>query len=139
MSENVAPGKLPKPTASELRILQHLWKEGPSTVREVHRSLGGYENVSYTTILKQLQIMHEKGLVSREASGKAHRYRAETSRDETQRSMLDDFVQRVYHGSASELVVQALGMSKPASKKELAEIEELLATIKKRGDSGGNT
>ncbi len=128
----------PPPTKSELKLLQLLWTHGPSTVREVHERVIASSDVSYTTVLKQLQIMHEKGLVSREASGKAHRYRAETSRDETQRSMLDDFVQRVYHGSASELVVQALGMSKPASKKELAEIEELLAAIKKRGDSGGD-
>lgn len=130
--------KPPPPTKSELKLLQLLWSNGPSTVREVHEQVITSSDVSYTTVLKQLQIMHDKGLVSREINGKAHRYRAETSRDETQRSMLDDFVERVYHGSASELVVQALGMSKPASKEELAEIEELLAVIKKRGDSGGS-
>ena len=136
MSENVAPGKLPKPTASELRILQHLWREGPSTVREVHRSLGGYENVSYTTILKQLQIMHEKGLVDREESGRAHVYAPACEEEKTQRDMLQDFLQRVYHGSTRKLVMQVLGNSAPADDKELAEIRRLLDRIERNnGDA----
>lgn len=122
----------PAPTRSELRLLQLLWADGPATVREIHEQVAREAELSYTTVLKQLQIMHEKGLVARETSHRAHRYRAVARRDETQRSMLSDFVQRVYHGSASELVVQALGLSKRASPEELEEIEQMIDTLRKR-------
>lgn len=130
----------PAPTRSELRLLQLLWADGPATVREVHERIARETNVSYTTVLKQLQIMHEKGLVKRETSHRAHRYQALARRDETQRSMLSDFVQRVYHGSASELVVQALGLSKRASPEELEEIEQMIEALRqeKSSDSSGN-
>lgn len=118
------------PTKSELKLLQVLWKRGSSTVREIHESAAGESGVSYTTTLKQLQIMHEKGLVERETSSRAHRYTASIDSDETRRGMLDDFMQRVYQGSASELVIQALGLSRPASVEELEEIERLIEEMK---------
>jgi len=120
----------PEPTRSELKLLQYLWKQGASTVREVHEGLGSGSNVSYTTVLKQLQIMHEKGIVTRETGQRAHLYKPAVDRDAIQKNMLDDFVQRVYHGSSSKLVLQALGMSKPASKAELEEIERLIQDLK---------
>ncbi len=122
----------PIPTKSELKLLQALWALGPSTVRELHDSTAAESGVSYTTTLKQLQIMHEKGLVKRETSERAHRYIAHLDREETRRSMLDDFMHRVYQGSASELVIQALGLSRPASPEELEEIEQLIETMKSK-------
>lgn len=120
----------PVPTKSELKLLQALWEQGPSTVREIHDSVAGDSGVSYTTTLKQLQIMHEKGLVERETGSRAHRYSALLDREKTRQGMLDDFMQRVYQGSASELVIQALGMSRPASSEELEEIEQLIEEMK---------
>lgn len=120
----------PVPTKSELKLLQVLWERGPSTVREIHDSVAGESGVSYTTTLKQLQIMLEKGLVERETSTRAHRYTASIDGEETRRGMLDDFMQRVYQGSASELVIQALGLSRPASPDELKEIERLIEEMK---------
>lgn len=122
----------PVPTKSELKLLQLLWEQGPSTVREIHDEVAGESGVSYTTTLKQLQIMHEKGLVERETSTRAHRYTALLEREETRRGMLDDFMQRVYQGSASELVIQALGLSRPASPEELEEIERLIEDMRKK-------
>jgi BlaI family transcriptional regulator, penicillinase repressor len=128
----------PAPTKSELKLLQALWQQGPSTVREIHDLVAGESGVSYTTTLKQLQIMHEKGLVERETSTRAHRYAASIDGEETRRGMLDDFMQRVYQGSASELVIQALGLSRPASLEELEEIERLIEEMKvKSPESSG--
>jgi BlaI family transcriptional regulator, penicillinase repressor len=120
----------PIPTKSELKLLQALWDLGPSTVREVHDTTAAGSGVSYTTTLKQLQIMHEKGLVQRETSTRAHRYEANVDREATRRGMLDDFMHRVYQGSASELVIQALGLSSPANQEELEEIEQLIENMK---------
>ena len=128
----------PAPTKSELKLLQALWKKGPSTVREIHELVASESGVSYTTTLKQLQIMHEKGLVERETSTRAHRYAAIIDGEETRRGMLDDFMQRVYQGSASELVIQARGLSRPASLEELEEIERLIEEMKmKSPESSG--
>ncbi|NBD96146.1 MAG: BlaI/MecI/CopY family transcriptional regulator [Gammaproteobacteria bacterium] len=126
----------PAPTPSELRILNCLWEHGPSTVREVHERVDQDHSLSYTTILKQMQIMHGKGLVERDDSQRAHVFRAVGDRDETQRMMLDDFMHRVYEGSASRLVLQALGISKPASASELDEIDRLIQKLRREpGDS----
>ena len=123
---------LPAPTPSELRILNCLWAHGPSTVREVHERVDQDNTLSYTTILKQMQIMHAKGLVERDDSQRAHVFSATGERDETQRMMLDDFMTRVYEGSASRrLVLQALGISKPASSSELDEIDRLIQKLRK--------
>lgn len=126
--------KLPQPTASELKILGVLWEHGPSTVREVHEQIQHTAQVSYTTVLKQLQIMAEKGLVARDTAQRAHVYRPVLSESQTQKALLGDFVNRVYDGSASRLVMQALGMSRPASKEELGKIEALIQQLKNGSD-----
>jgi len=110
------------PTGAELAILQVLWQNGPATVRDVQSRL---EGAGYTTVLKTLQIMMEKGLVTRDASARAHRYDAAHSEEETQQGILGDVVERAYRGSAGRLVLQALS-SKRASREELEEIRRLL-------------
>ena len=112
-----------KPTEAELAILQVLWARGPSTVREVAREMGR-EN-AYTTILKLLQIMTEKRLVRRDESPRTHVYEAAWSQRETQQWLVTDLLERVFEGSASTLVMQALA-AKKTSRKELDEIRKLL-------------
>jgi len=112
-----------KPTDAELAILRVLWARGPSTVRDVAEEMGR-EN-AYTTVLKLLQIMTEKGLVRRDESSRTHVYEAAFSEEHTQRQIISDLLDRVFDGSASKLVLQLLGTRK-ASKAELAEIEELI-------------
>lgn len=124
----------PTPTRSELKLLHLLWEQGPATVREIHDRIAKESGVSYTTILKQFQIMHEKGLVQRETGSRAHLYSTNVDRDETCSGLLDDFLERVYRGSASELVIQALGLSRPASREELEEIQQLIDNIKNQSD-----
>ena len=114
-----------KPTESEFEVLQSLWKNGPSTVRQINEELSLKREVGYTTTLKIMQIMHEKGLLSREKSGKTHIYKAEISQSETQQAMLDRFVERTFEGSAMQLVMQALGNHK-ASPEELSQIRAYL-------------
>ena len=122
---------LPKPTEAELDILNVLWLRGPSTVREVHETLYRDEGAGYTTALKLLQVMHAKGLVERDDSQRAHVYRPVSSKANTQARFLTDIVQRVFDGSASQLVLQALGGNPRASREELAEIRALLARLEK--------
>jgi predicted transcriptional regulator len=126
---------LPKPTEAELQILHVLWARGPSTVREVHEELYRDEGAGYTTALKLLQVMHGKGLVERDDSQRAHVYRPVASKESTQHRFLDDMVQRVFDGSASQLVLHALGNNPRASREELAEIRALLAKWEK--EKGG--
>lgn len=128
---------LPQPTASELKILRVLWQFGPVTVRQVHEEINRDENLSYTTVLKQLQIMTGKGLVERDTGARAHVYKPVRSKLQTQREMLGDFMSRVYDGSPSRLVMQALGMSRPASADELKEIDSLVRRL--RRESGADT
>ena len=113
------------PTDGELEILQVLWERGPSTVREVQEVLSAQREVGYTTALKLLQIMYEKGLVRRDESARTHVYEAGVAQDRTQNALVGDLVDRAFGGSASALVLGALS-SKPASKEELAEIRRLL-------------
>lgn len=113
------------PTDAELEILRVLWERGPSTVREVQEVLSAQREVGYTTALKLLQIMYEKGLVRRDESARTHVYEAGVAQDRTQNALLGDLVDRAFGGSASALVLGALS-SKPASKEELAEIRRLL-------------
>jgi BlaI family penicillinase repressor len=119
------PGHSRRPTVAELAILRVLWRRGPSTVREVHGELSGERPTGYTTVLKLLQVMHEKGLVSRDESGRAHIYRAGQSEEQAQRSLVTDLLDRAFGGSAQQLVMQALTARK-ASPEELAEIRRLL-------------
>lgn len=121
---------LPRPTDGELEILNVLWQRGPSTVREVYEVLLENKELGYTTVLKLMQIMSEKGLVSRDESDRRHVYEAERAQDETQRQLLSDLLDRAFNGSATKLVMQALS-SKKASKEELAEIRHMLDELEK--------
>jgi BlaI family transcriptional regulator, penicillinase repressor len=123
---------LPKPTEAELDILHVLWDRGPSTVREVHEELYRDQGAGYTTALKLLQVMHAKGLVERDDSQRAHVYRTTVSKELTQRRFLTDIVTRVFDGSASQLVLHALGNNPRASREELTEIRALLARLEGR-------
>ena len=123
--------ELPKPTEAELDILQVLWQRGPCTVREVHETLYRDEGAGYTTALKLLQVMHGKGLVERDDSQRAHVYKAVPSKENTRSRFLTDMVQRVFDGSASQLVLHALGSNPRASREDLAEIRALLARLEK--------
>ena len=116
---------LPRPTDAELEILNALWQRGAATVREVHDELSARKATLYTTVLKTLQIMTEKGLVERDESQRAHLYRARLAQDETRRQLLDDLLARAFDGSATKLVMQALS-SKEASAEELTEIRAML-------------
>jgi predicted transcriptional regulator len=117
------------PTGSELSILQVLWDRGPSTVRDVHEALYGPDGAGYTTALKLLQVMHAKGLVERDDRERAHVYRALASRENTQTRFVSDITRRLFGGSASQLVLHALGDDPRASDEELAEIRALLARL----------
>lgn len=123
--------KAVRPTNGELAILGILWRRGPSTVREVHDALraGRAEPVGYTTILKLLQIMTEKGLATRDERTRTHVYSAAVSEATTQGRLVSDLVDRAFGGSSMALVLQALSTT-PASPAELAQIRKLLDDIK---------
>ena len=114
-----------KPTDAELGILRVLWSRGPSTVRQVAEALG--REAGYTTVLKLLQIMTEKRLVVRDEAERTHIYEAAYTQDQTQRQLVTDLLDRVFDGSAAQLVLQALATNK-TSPEELDEIRKLLAT-----------
>ncbi len=116
---------LPRPTDAELAILQILWERGPSTVRDVHGALTRTRTLGYTTALKLLQIMTEKGLVRRDETDRSHIYEARLSADQTQRQLVTDLLERAFGGSAGKLVMHALSLRK-ASSEELADIRRLL-------------
>ena len=118
-----------RPTDGELEILRMLWEHGPSTVRQVHENLA--KETGYTTVLKLLQIMTEKGLVLRDETSRTHVYRARLRQEETQRHLLRDLVDRAFRGSAAQLVVQALAARK-TSKEELAQIRKLLDSMERK-------
>lgn len=115
----------PRPTDAELEILTVLWSRGPSTVRAVHEAIVERRPAQYTTVLKQLQIMDEKGLVARDESERAHVYRPTQARERTQAQLAGDLLQRAFEGSAKSLLLGALSAKKP-SKKELAELRKFL-------------
>jgi predicted transcriptional regulator len=116
---------LPRPTDAELEILRVLWERGPSTVRQVHEALAGTRETGYTTTLKLMQIMAEKGLVTRDESSRTHIYAARVSQEHTQRQLLNHLVDRAFGGSAAELVLRALSTRK-SSDEELREIRKLI-------------
>jgi predicted transcriptional regulator len=116
-----------KPTDAELAILRVLWERKEATVREVHEALGSKE-VRYTTTLKQLQVMFEKGLVTRNDSEKTHLYKVAVSEEATQVTLLEHLLENAFAGSRSKLFLRALS-SKKASQKELAEIRKLLEQL----------
>ena len=116
---------LPKPTDGELAILNVLWNLGPSTVRQVHEVLMRERDLGYTTVLKMLQVMTEKGLVLRDETERTHVYATAQSQVQTQRTLVEDLLGRAFGGSALKLVVQALSGGK-ASAEELGEIRRLI-------------
>jgi predicted transcriptional regulator len=115
----------PRPTDAELAILRILWNRGPSTVRQVHDILGQERTAAYTTALKLLQIMTEKGLVERDERDRTHIYRARLSEETTQRQLVRDLVDRAFGGSSGKLVMQALA-TKRASADELRDIRKAI-------------
>jgi BlaI family transcriptional regulator, penicillinase repressor len=122
---------LPLPTAAELDILAVLWRLGPATVREVHEELA--KDSGYTTTLKQMQLMTEKGLLTRSERFRSHVYEAAAPREQTQKQVAGDVLKRVFGGSAQNLVLGALA-AQPASAEELAEIRKMLdAFAKEKG------
>ena len=122
-------GPKPRPTDGELAILRALWQLGPATVRQVQEVLNPDKETGYTTVLKLMQIMHEKGLVKRDDSFKTHIYQAAVSREKTQKHLLGKMIDTLFGGSPTELVLQALGNHK-ASPEELEEIQRLLNNLK---------
>lgn len=121
-----------KPTDSELEILQILWAKGPCTVREVNEELNLKKETGYTTTLKIMQIMTEKGLLTRDESRRTHVYSAAVQEQEMQKQLLDKFLDSVFKGSAADLVMQALGNGK-TSAEELHEIRKLIDQMEKGG------
>jgi len=117
-----------KATEKELEILQIVWKTGLTSVKDVHEALGGDEMNGYTTILKLMQIMHEKGLLTRQKKGKLHLYEAVPTLENTQQQILDKMIQTVFQGSATQLVLSALGNRK-STKEDLQEIKKYLETL----------
>ena len=118
-----------KPTESELEILQILWQKGTASVREVHEELAKTKEAGYTTTLKLMQIMHEKGLVKRDDSIKTHIYQPAVSREKTQKHLLSKMITTVFGGDTTQLVIQALGNHK-ASAEELEQIQKMIENLK---------
>ena len=122
--------KTPQPTASELAVLQLLWERGPLPVKEVHESLSEEKAVVYTTVLKTMQVMMERGMLERESVGRKHIYRAAISQESTQNKLLDNFLNRTFGGSAKRLVMRALGNYK-TSEEDIAELKALIDQLEK--------
>lgn len=122
-----------RPTDSELEILHVLWKQGPRTVRQVNDELGQQREIGYTTTLKLMQIMHEKGLLTRSEEAKSHVYTAALGEQEVQQTLIDRFLETTFRGSASQLVMQVLGRHKTSSD-ELDEIKKLLNNLDNESD-----
>lgn len=120
-----------QPTESELEILQVIWQKGEATVREVHELLGGQKDVGYTTTLKTMQIMHEKGLLDRDTSSRTHVYKPNVSQKKTQEHFLNKMIDGLYNGSAGRLVMGALGHKK-LSANDLREIRDYLEQFEKQ-------
>src|SRR5215475_8740015 len=120
----------PRPTDAELEILTVLWSRGPSTVREVHETIAKRKPAQYSTVLKFMQIMAEKGLVRRDEEQRAHVYEAAQPREWTQRQLAGDLLERAFNGDARSLLLGALSAQK-ASKEELSELRRLLEEYEK--------
>jgi len=127
----MSKSKKVQPTEAELAILRVLWSNGPSSVREVHDSLGGDTRTRYTTTLKQLQVMVEKRLVKRDKSRRSHVYTAAVKEDKTERALVSSFVDRMFEGSVQRMVIHALETGK-VSDEELAEIKRQLHDWERR-------
>ena len=123
--------KLLKPTESELEILSILWEKGTATVREVHEVVNKTKDVGYTTTLKLMQIMNEKGLVTRNETAKTHIYIPSLQKEKAQEQFLGKMIQTLFSGSTSQLVMQALGKHKP-SDSDLAEIKSMIQKLERK-------
>lgn len=123
--------KQTKPTKAELEILDVLWEREQATVREVHAHLSVRKPTAYTTVLKLLQIMDEKGLVERDKNAKAHVYRAKQAQEQTQKNLVSDLLEKAFRGSALKLVQHVLE-TKPTSAEELKEIRKLITEAEKK-------
>ncbi|HEU0065401.1 MAG TPA: BlaI/MecI/CopY family transcriptional regulator [Flavisolibacter sp.] len=121
-----------KPTESELEILNILWQRDLATVREVHEELAKSKDVGYTTTLKLMQIMHEKGLVKRDESMRTHIYQAAVNKERTQKHLLNKMIDSLFGGSSTQLVLQALGGGEHVSAEELAQIQTVIDNLKKQ-------
>jgi BlaI family penicillinase repressor len=121
----------PRPTDAELELLTVLWSRGPATVRDIHEIIASRRPTQYTTVLKQMQVMAEKGLVLRNEDQRAHVYEAARPREWTQRQLAGDMLQRAFNGSAKSLMIGALS-SRKASKAELVELRGLLDEYERR-------
>jgi len=121
-----------KPTPAELEILGVLWKRERATVREIHEAIERRQPTAYTTVLKLMQIMHEKGLVKRDEKEKAHVYKPAFSQQQTQKNLVGDLLDKAFNGSALKLVQHVLE-TKPSSPEELAEIRKMIAEAEARG------
>ena len=122
-----------KPTESELEILNILWQNDVATVREVHEELAKSKDVGYTTTLKLMQIMHEKGLVRRDESMRTHVYQPAVNKEKTQKHLLDKMIDSLFGGSSTQLVLQALGGGdQKVSAEELEQIQTLIDNLKKQ-------
>jgi BlaI family penicillinase repressor len=132
----MAESKTPKPTEAELELLRVLWERGPSTVGEIHENQGS-KGTGYTTTLKVLQRMTEKGLVQRDERQRSHIYRAAVAAEKTQRQLVRDLLHRAFGGSPGQLVVQALS-EKAASAEELAAIRTLLDEMEEKSKTQAN-
>ena len=122
-----------KPTESELEILNILWQNDVATVREVHEELAKSKDVGYTTTLKLMQIMHEKGLVRRDESMRTHVYQPAVNKEKTQKHLLDKMIDSLFGGSSTQLVLQALGNGdQKVSAEELEQIQTLIDNLKKQ-------
>lgn len=120
-----------KPTESELEILQVLWEKGEASVRDVHEKLAASKDVGYTTTLKLMQIMHEKGIVKRDDSSRTHIYKAIVNKEITQKNLVGKMIKSLFGGFSSQLVMQALGSNK-ISQEELDEIQLLVTNLKNK-------
>ena len=122
-----------KPTESELEILNIIWQKTAATVRDVHEELAKSKDVGYTTTLKLMQIMHEKGLVKRDESTRTHVYQAAVNKEKTQKHLLDKMIDSLFGGSSTQLVLQALGSGEQKlSNEELEKIQLLLNNLRKQ-------
>lgn len=129
----MATPKYVKPTESELEILQILWQRDMATVRDVHEELAKTKDAGYTTTLKLMQIMHEKGLVKRDESMRTHVYQAAVNKEKTQKHLLNKMIDSLFGGSSTQLVLQALGSGEQqVSAEELEKIQHLINNLKKQ-------
>ncbi|MEM1358979.1 MAG: BlaI/MecI/CopY family transcriptional regulator [Bacteroidota bacterium] len=120
-----------QPTASELDVLQLLWERGPLPVKEVHQALSQERDIVYTTVLKTMQVMMERGFLTRESQGRKHIYAASIAQEDTQNSLLDTFMNRTFGGSAKALAMRALGNYK-TSKEDIDELKALINKLENK-------